>query len=57
MKQETHRIASGGGRIRYLDALKCLGILLVIEGHVRQLGMGIKVYDTIPFKLRYQRGK
>lgn len=44
---------TGGGRIKYLDALKCLGILLVIEGHVRQLGMGIKVYDTIPGLMLY----
>jgi len=36
----------GGGRICYLDALKCLGILLVIEGHVRG-AMGIKVYDSL----------
>ena len=36
----------GGGRINYLDALKCLGILLVIEGHVRG-AMGIKVYDSL----------
>lgn len=43
----------GGGRIGYLDALKCLGILLVIEGHVRQLGMGIKVYDTLPGIMLY----
>ena len=34
-------------RIKYIDALKCLGIFLVIEGHVRRSGMGIEVYDTI----------
>ena len=48
-----NKILSGGGRIGYLDALKCLGILLVIEGHVRQLGMGIKVYDTLPGLMLY----
>ena len=42
-----------GKRICYLDALKCLGIILVVEGHVRQLGMGIKVYDTIPGLMLY----
>ena len=42
----------GGGRINYLDALKCLGILLVIEGHVRG-AMGIKVYDTLSGLMLY----
>lgn len=32
----------GGGRLAYLDALKCLGILLVISGHVQFFGMDIK---------------
>lgn len=41
------------GRINHLDAMKWLGIILVIEGHVRQLGMGIKVYDTLPGLLLY----
>ena len=44
---------TGGGRIGSLDAIKCLGIILVIEGHVRQLGMGIKVYDTLPGLMLY----
>ena len=43
----------GGGRINYLDALKCLGILLVIEGHVWDLGMGIKTYDSLSGLMLY----
>lgn len=39
------RIKSNG-RIAYLDALKTFAILLVIEGHVRILGMGISPYDS-----------
>lgn len=39
-------------RINYLDALKCLGILLVVEGHVRG-AMGIKVYDTLSGLMLY----
>lgn len=36
-------VLSGGGknRIHYLDALKCLGILLVIQGHVEFMGLGL----------------
>lgn len=52
MEKEVNNL-SQGDRIGYLDALKCLGILLVIEGHVRQLGMGIKVYDTLPGLMLY----
>lgn len=33
-------------RIAYLDALKAFAILLVVEGHVRILGMGISPYDS-----------
>lgn len=36
----------GGKRFAYLDALKCLGILLVISGHVQFLGMSIEAYDS-----------
>ena len=44
---ENKLILSGGGkRLAYLDALKCLGILLVISGHVQFYGMGIKAYDS-----------
>ena len=53
MQNVMNRMLPSGGRIGYLDALKCLGILLVIEGHVRQLGMGIKVYDTLPGLMIY----
>ena len=56
MQQKVNRISiwgAGVGRISYLDALMCLGIILVIEGHVRQLGMGIKVYDTLPGMILY----
>lgn len=40
-------------RIRYLDAIKCLGILLVIEGHVRFYGMGKETYDTLSGLMLY----
>ena len=33
-------------RIAYLDALKCLGILIVIDNHVR-VTMGFMPYDTL----------
>ena len=42
----------GGGRINSIDAIKCLGILLVIEGHVRG-AMGITVYDTLSGLMLY----
>ena len=35
------RRGGGKNRIAYLDALKCLGILMVIKGHVKFMGMGI----------------
>lgn len=44
---------SGGGRINYLDAIKCLGIILVIEGHVRLFGMKIETYDTLSGLMLY----
>jgi len=40
-------------RIGWLDALKCLGILLVIEGHVWSFGMGIETYDTLSGLMSY----
>ena len=43
----------GGGRINYLDALKCLGILLVVEGHVRKAGMGQVIYDSVSGLMLY----
>lgn len=40
-------LSEGGKRLAYLDALKCLGILLVISGHVGFFGMGIRnTYDS-----------
>lgn len=42
-----------GGRIGYLDALKCLGIFLMIEGHVRALVMGVKPYDSLSGMMLY----
>lgn len=36
----------GVKRLSYLDAIKCLGILLVISGHVQFFGMKIEAYDT-----------
>lgn len=39
-------------RIAYLDALKCLAILLVIDIHVRS-GNGFKPYDTLSAQMIY----
>lgn len=49
----TKNRLGGGGRINYLDAIKCLGILLVIEGHVRLFGMGMETYDTLSGLMLY----
>ena len=49
---DNAKLQSGGGRIAYLDALKCIGILLVIEGHVRG-AFGIQVYDTLSGLMLY----
>lgn len=35
-------IGEGGGRIFYLDLLKCVGIICVIYGHVELFGFGLK---------------
>lgn len=40
-------------RLAYLDALKCLGILLVISGHVQFFGMGIEAYDSLSTLMLY----
>lgn len=40
-------------RIAYFDALKCLGIILVIEGHVRGHGFGYETYDSISTLMFY----
>lgn len=53
MKDFVEATSVGGGRIEYLDALKCLCILLVIEGHVRLFGMGVKTYDTLSGLMLY----
>lgn len=37
---------AGKQRLAYIDAIKCLGILLVISGHVQFMGMGIEAYDS-----------
>lgn len=37
---------AGKQRLAYIDAIKCLGILLVISGHVQFMGMGIETYDS-----------
>lgn len=44
---------NNGKRLAYFDTLKCLGILLVISGHVQFLGMDIKVYDSPPTLMLY----
>lgn len=41
------------GRLAYLDTLKCLGILLVICGHVQFLGMRIEAYDSVSTLMLY----
>ena len=41
------------GRIAYLDALKTFAILLVIEGHVRIIGMGISPNDSLSGMMFY----
>lgn len=41
------------GRIAYLDALKAFAILLVVEGHVRILGMGISPYESLSGLMLY----
>ena len=46
LKSNSHLGRSGEGRIQYIDAIRCFAILLVIEGHVRLLGMGLGSYDT-----------
>ena len=40
-------------RIGYLDAIKCLGIILVIEGHVRGYGMNMGAYDSLSSLMLY----
>ena len=40
-------------RLAYFDTLKCLGILLVIIGHVQFFGMDIKAYDSPPTLMLY----
>lgn len=43
----------GGGRIAYLDVLRCFAIFFVIEGHVRSFGMDIKSYDSLSSLMLY----
>ena len=43
----------GGERIGYLDAMKCLGTILVIEGHVRGYGMNLGAYDSLSGLMLY----
>ena len=51
---DSKLVLSGGGkRLAYLDALKCLGILLVISGHVQFFGMGIEAYDSVSTLMLY----
>ena len=46
MKEENNIFVNSGKRLALLDTLKCLGILLVISGHVQFFGMDIKTYDS-----------
>lgn len=48
-----HGSLIGGGRISYIDALRGLAIILVVEGHVREIGMGIGSYDSISSLMLY----
>ena len=44
----------GGGREAYMDALKCLGIILVIRGHVEMFGLGIsQTYEYMSRLMTY----
>lgn len=43
----------GGGRKHYLDALKCLGIILVVRGHVQLYGFGQETYSSLPSLMFY----
>lgn len=40
-------------RLAYIDALKCLGILLVVSGHVQLFGMKIEAYDSVSTLMLY----
>lgn len=53
MKTSNIGQMGGGKRLAYLDAIKCLGILLVIIGHVQLFGMKIEAYDSIPTLMLY----
>lgn len=50
---KTTQTSLGGGRIGYIDALRCFAILFVIEGHVWAFGMGIGSYDTLSGLMLY----
>lgn len=39
-------VIGGGKRLAYLDAIKCLGIVLVICGHVQFFGMNVEAYSS-----------
>lgn len=53
MKEENVIPVNSGKRLAYFDTLKCLGILLVISGHVQFFGMNIKAYDSPPTLMLY----
>ena len=54
MERKVNKSLIGGGREAYMDALKCLGILLVIRGHVELFGLGIsKTYEEMSCLMLY----
>lgn len=53
MEMNKNENKIGGGRIAYVDALKCIGILLVIKGHVDLFGFGVDSYDCMSSQLAY----
>lgn len=53
MDVSNQNITIGGGRLAYLDALKCLGIILVIIGHVQLFGMDIEAYTSCSTLMLY----
>ena len=54
MMMNVNKTSLGGGREVYFDALKCIGILLVIRGHVELFGLGIsKTYEEMSCLMMY----
>ncbi|MDE6807094.1 MAG: acyltransferase family protein, partial [Prevotella sp.] len=50
---QLDKLSIGGGRIAYLDILKCLAIVYVVKGHVDGMKLGISTYDTLRGCIEY----